>query len=458
MNVLLVFPEMSLKAPEQPLGILYLAACLREHGHEVSVVDMTPQQMDLPGLMEHVEAFGPQVLGVSCMVTTSLSGCRVAQEAKRRFPGLVTVAGGANVTAWPEHFVTLGGFDYAFVGEGEIHFTEFVDRLAAGDPLAHETLGLVHVRHGRVILNPRAPRITNLDALPLPARDLIDMSLYRHDPQYFISLGMIGANFNLLLARGCPFHCNFCDHSLFGYKTIERSIPSVLDEVQHVWERWKVPNMEIDDDTFTLKLERVEEFCRGLHDRGLAHIAWSARCRVSGVTPEIFQTMARAGCVHVSFGVESIDERVLARIRKRITREQVDNATKWAKQAGMHVVANFMIGNLGDDESSVLKSLDYALQNDNIDVPSFTVITPLKNTEVYDVASENGWIRNAEWNYYNQKTVNMRNEFLSYDDIERLRQHVRTAIHSKVRRTMGEMERRWEQCETAVAAASGPGA
>jgi len=444
MKVLLVFPEMSLKAPEQPLGILYLAACLREHGHDVAVVDMTPQKLDLSMLLDRIEAFAPQVLGVSCMITTSQSGCAIAHAAKKRFPELLTIAGGPNATAWPDHFVTFGGFDYAFVGEGEIHFTEFVDRLARDESDAQDTLGLVYVRDGQVVHNPRAPRIADLDALPLPARDLVDMSLYNHDSQFFISLGMIGKNFNIVLARGCPFQCNFCDHSLFGQKTIERSIPRVLDEIQDVWERWAVPNMEIDDDTFTLNLGRVEALCRGLRERGLAHIKWSARCRVSGVTPEIFQIMADAGCVHVSFGVESIDERVLARIHKRITREQVDNATRWAKQAGLHVVANFMIGNLGDDESSVLKSLDYALQNDNIDVPSFTVITPLKNTEVYDVASANGWIRNAQWDHYNQKTINMRNEALDYDDIERLRQHVRTAIHAKIRRTMSEMERRWE--------------
>tara|TARA_Y100001954_G_scaffold237898_1_gene303221 strand:- start:25595 stop:26995 length:1401 start_codon:yes stop_codon:yes gene_type:complete len=445
MKVLLVFPEMSLKAPEQPLGILYLAACLREHGHEVAVVDMTPQGMDLPKLMDFMETFAPEVLGVSCMITTSQSGCAIAKATRERFPEIVTIVGGPNATAWPDHFVTLGGFDYAFVGEGEVYFTEFVNRLAAGDPEADQTLGLVYVRDEKVVHNPRAPRITDLDSLPLPARDLVDMSLYNHDSQYFISLGMIGKNFNIVLARGCPFQCNFCDHSLFGYKPIERSISSVLDEIQDVWERWRVPNMEIDDDTFTLKLDRVEEFCKGMHERGLSHIKWSARCRVSGVTPEIFQTMADAGCVHVSFGVESIDERVLKRIRKKITREQVDNATRWANQAGMHVVANFMIGNLGDDEASVMKSLDYALQNDNIHVPSFTVITPLKNTEVYDEAMKNGWIRNTEWDHYNQKTVNMRNEALSFEDIERLRQHIRTAIHTKVRRTMSEMERRWEE-------------
>ena len=259
---------------------------------------------------------------------------------------------------------------------------------------------------------------------------------------------MIGANFNIVMARGCPFRCNFCDHSLFGHQPVERSIPRILDEIEHVWDKYRVPCMEIDDDTFSLKLPRVEAFCRGLLDRNLAHLKWSARCRVSGVTPEIFQQMAKAGCVHVSFGVESIDERVLRRIHKNITRAQVDDATRWAKQAGMHVVANFMIGNIGDDEASVMKSLDYALANDNIDVPSFTVITPLKNTEVYDLAAANGWIRNTDWDFYNQKTVNMRNEALHYDDIERLRQHIRTAIHSKVRAVMSRMEDAWARQAT----------
>ena len=244
-------------------------------------------------------------------------------------------------------------------------------------------------------------------------------------------------------ARGCPFHCNFCDHSLFGYRLRERSISNVLDEVEEVWDSYRIPNLEIDDDTFTLKLNRVRHFCQGMKDRELSHINWSARCRVSGITKEILEMMADAGCVHVSFGIESIDERVLKRIKKRITREQIDNALKWAKEVGLYVVANFMIGNIGDDRESIEKSVNYAIENDDIDVPAFTVITPLKNTEVFDIAERRGWIRNADWDFYDQKTVNMRNEALDFHELEEIRDQIRLRVRPKVRRCMSEMERKW---------------
>lgn len=450
MKVMLVFPEMSLKAPEQPLGILYLAACLRDAGHEVRVVDMTPMNIDIQGLIKQLLEFKPEILGVSCMITTSRNACEIAKAVKKSCPEIITVVGGPNATVWPEHFVTSGNFDYAFVGEGELYFTLFCNQLADHRPEAFNTPGLVYIKNGQVHYNPRAPRVDELDGLPFPARDLVNMHDYQHSPHYFLSLGMIGANFNVITSRGCPFRCNFCDHSLYGYALKERSISKVLDEIEHVWDTYRVPNMEIDDDTFTLNLERVREFCLGLRSRGLDHLKWSARCRVSGITQEILQLMAEMGCVHVSFGVESINERVLKRINKNITRKQVDNATHWAKQSGMHVVANFIIGNLGDDRESIENSVNYALENNDIDIPSFTVITPLKNTEVYEVGYRNGWIRNTDWDFYNQKTVNMRNEALDFDDIEQIRNDIRERIHHKVRSVMGPMEKRWEECNALI--------
>ena len=153
--------------------------------------------------------------------------------------------------------------------------------------------------------------------------------------------------------------------------------------------------------------------------------------------------MADSGCVHVSFGIESIDEGVLKNIGKGITREQIDNAVKWAKEAGLYVVGNFMIGNIGDDRISIEKSVNYAIENDNIDIPSFTVITPLKNTEVFDIAEKKGWIRSTDWNFYNQKVVNMRNEALDFNDLEEIRDEVRLRIRPKVRAVMSEMENKW---------------
>lgn len=266
MKVMLISPEMTMKAPEQPLGILYLASCLHQFGHEVRVVDMTPMDLEINDLMSLVEEFQPRLIGVSSMITTTKAACSIAKAIKKINHDVITIAGGPQATVWPEHFVTLGEFDYAFVGEGEVYFSEFCNKLENNASDLKETKGLVFIENGKVKKNQRAPHIGDIDGIPFPARDLVNMDNYQHSSQYFISIGMIGGNFNVITTRGCPFHCNFCDHSLFGYHLRERSITNVLDEIEEVWNSYKIPNLEIDDDTFGLKLSSVKQFCQGMKD------------------------------------------------------------------------------------------------------------------------------------------------------------------------------------------------
>jgi radical SAM superfamily enzyme YgiQ (UPF0313 family) len=134
-------------------------------------------------------------------------------------------------------------------------------------------------------------------------------------------------------------------------------------------------------------------------------------------------------------GIESVDERVLKATRKRITIEEVVQSLKWAKEAGMLTIGNFMIGNLGDDRESVAKTLRFALETEEIDLPSYVILVPLPGTPVYEIGKERGWIRSFDWDEYrmnNKGLPLMRNEALSHEDIQELYAEAAAAVRPKI--------------------------
>lgn len=431
MRISLVHPRLTYLPSQQPLGLGYIAACLENAGHEIQFIEAVFYPSD-EDVVAAIRGFGAQLVGISVMInyySKTLSLTRLIKEAD---PSLTIVLGGPHASTTPETFTPLDSIDYVLIGEGEESFPLLADALespATFDP--RKIPGLLW-RDGRSEVS-KAVRIRNLDALPWPARHLMPMYDYKHR-DYHVSFGMHGGNFNIITARGCPNACNFCDHTVFGHRVTYRSVKDVVDEIEVTARTYGIRNFDVMDDTFTLNYERVMDFCEELLHRDL-NLFWCCRLRVTGVTREMIQTMARAGCIRFSVGIESVDARVLKATQKRITIQEVTQALRWAKEAGMLTIGNFMIGNLGDDRESVEKTLRFALETDDIDLPSYVILVPLPGTPVYDIGKERGWIRSFDWDEYrmnNKGLPLMRNEALSHEDIQQLYAKAADAVRPKI--------------------------
>lgn len=156
----------------------------------------------------------------------------------------------------------------------------------------------------------------------------------------------------------------------------------------------------------------------------------------------MIRTMARAGCIRFSVGIESVDERVLKATQKKITVPEVVQALKWAKECGMLTIGNFMIGNLGDDRESVENTLRFALETEEIDLPSYVILVPLPGTAVYELGKQHNWIRSFDWDEYrmnNKGLPLMRNEALSHEDIQELYAKAASAVRPKIQRAFEKL-------------------
>src|SRR5512135_519714 len=196
------------------IGMLVLAAVARARGYRVHLVDAKHQGASVDDVSRQIVALRPDYLGLSATTISVTNAARIAERVKALLPKAVTILGGAHVSAIPER--TMDAFpaiDFGVVGEGEVSLFELLRRLESGH-CVDDVPGLAYRRNGRVHANPRAPYLDDLDALPLPAWDLLPDFPHRFQPSLFSYPRTPVAT--LITSRGCPFSCSFCDRSTSG--------------------------------------------------------------------------------------------------------------------------------------------------------------------------------------------------------------------------------------------------
>jgi radical SAM superfamily enzyme YgiQ (UPF0313 family) len=257
------------------------------------------------------------------------------------------------------------------------------DDVTLAEPLAR-VKGLVWRRNGEVILNPARPFIADLDDLPLPRHDLLPLQDYRAP--------LVGGPYTFVVSsRGCPGGCRFCiKHVSYGRSVRYRSPDHVLAELEQL-AALGVRKVHMYTDLFTLNREHVMGICEGIQARGL-DLRWTCNSRVDFVDPELLQQMHAAGCWMISWGIESGEPRMLRRMNKGITTEQVEQALRWSKQAGIMNWGYFIIGMPGETEESIRTTIDFAKRLP-LDLVLFHIAAPHPGTPFFQEVVENGWFR-----------------------------------------------------------------
>lgn len=330
------------KNPMACLGILYLAAVLEKNNIEVSVMDALKTGYDWPQFENELLKFKPDIIGVSFTTETRFEAFRAIRLIRKIFPSSLIVAGGAHVT-WTagDTLLNIHELDVVVRGEGEETFLELIKAYENNLSLAG-ILGLSYRQNGRVIHNSDRPFISNLDALPFPARHLSKGDKICS----FLKLpnGKKIPALHIMTSRGCPIGCNFCiTTQTWGRICRFRSPVNVVEEIEELIEKYKVKGLSFFDDTFTMNPIRAEQICDLIISRQL-NISWWCEVRVDTVTLDLLKKMKAAGCYQVYFGVESGSQRVLDEIiKKKINLEQVKTVAKWCNEAGILILPTFII-------------------------------------------------------------------------------------------------------------------
>ncbi len=402
---------------QPPLGIGYLAACLRKHSFPVAIFDAPAEGWSVTETVDAVLAWHPAVVGISAISFEAESAYELARALRAQAPHLRLLFGGAHPTS---HIDTVhlecSEFDAITAGEAEETLLALCNALAADELLADIAGARCRQPDGSFdTFRPRPP-VHDLDTLPSPAYELFPNQRYRPLPHRRKRTPVAA----MITSRGCSYaRCTYCEMSALARATYRRHSPErVVEEMHEVVAVTGAREIYFQDDIFISEVEWVERFC-DLLVRSRLDVRWSCESRFDGIPASLYHRMKRAGCWRIYFGLETADQELLDRIKKGFTVEQARQATRDVRAAGIEVVGFFMLGLPGETPALGRKTIELATQL-GLSHAMFALTLPLRDTALYDICTAHGTIL-RERSYDSHRAAYLPHGYESAEQLEALR-------------------------------------
>lgn len=388
---------------QPPLGIAYLAAYARQHGHEVSVVDAVGegvtrirpwpkrakrmfQGLSFTEIIERVPK-DSEVIGISCMFTHAWPMVRdLILDLSRAFPKARLIVGGEHVTSMYATVMAETAVEACVLGEGEITLVELLTAMEKGTELALVPGLAVRGPDGRAVKTAKRARIGDPDSLPWPAWDLVDPMVYLEGQ---VMMGpQAGRSIPMLATRGCPFRCTFCSSPQMWTQVWKARNPSkVIDEMENYVKVYGATDFQFQDLTAIVRKDWIISFCQELIDRKL-NITWSlpVGTRSEAIDGEVPGLLMASGCHHVTYAPESGSEDILKSIEKKVHLEHLELSSKDSMAAGMKVCLFLIIGFPQESLADIKKTFSFIRRMAKLGVHEVAVSTfvPLPGTQLFD--------------------------------------------------------------------------
>ena len=384
----------NLPGKEIPLSLCSLAAYLELEGYQCGILDLDFSPRPSFALKRALFDTRPKAVGISAYTPNIALASEIAGIVKDIDQAVPVVLGGFHASALPERTLNeFSVFDYLVVGEGERTICELLSCLSRqGD--SSEVRGTVSRRGAGVHIAGPRPLIEDLDALPFPDRDLVPVAEYIPDPGNYFQLPSTG----ILYSRGCPYKCTFCSKSVFGHRIRYRSVENFLDEVTHCIEQHGIRDFRLEDEAPTVDVRRIRSLCEKILAKEV-DITWNCFSRAERMEEGTLRLMKKAGCYHITYGIESTNPKTLERIKKKIDLGQAVSIIARTRRLGIECKANFILGfpwETVDDMKEVVR----CAKRISPDLVTFNLFKPLPGSSLFDELKNSGLLRHTSWEDY----------------------------------------------------------
>jgi anaerobic magnesium-protoporphyrin IX monomethyl ester cyclase len=388
-NILLINPYscsisgVNIATIEPPLGLGYIASLLEVNDHHCQIIDANILKVSAGEIHKYIK-FSPDIIGISANIVTYRAALENASALRSRFSEVPIILGGAYPSSLPELALEKTYIDAVAMGEAEMTMLELAQRLEKGPDIFSGVAGLAYKENGKIIVNKARPLLKDLDSLPFPAYHLLpDLRKYKSRARRT----PVGA---ILMSRGCPYQCTFCNKNIFGASSRFRSVGNIIKEIDWLVNSYGVRQIDILDDNFNFRPDYAKEILDSLINGGYKlAINLQNGLRIDSVDTELLDKMRKAGVFKISFGIETAAPSVQKRIKKEIDLDRVVFIAREARIRGIIVYANFILGLPGDTQESMQMDIDFAIRM-SPDVANFMIALPLPGTELYEEVKREG--------------------------------------------------------------------
>ena len=369
--------ELQIMKPYPPLGILYICSHLRHKGVRAEVFDSTFSSRK--ELFDLLHQGPPSILGIYANLMTRSKVVEILRVAKEA--GWQTLVGGPEPGAYVQEYLRVGA-DVVVIGEGELTLEELVPALQSRADL-HRVDGIAFLAEdGSVVRTKPREQIKDIDAQPWPARDCIDMSRYVEVWREHHGMGSV----SLITARGCPYHCKWCSHEVFGKTHRRRKPASVAEELEFLIRQYEPQMAWMADDVFTIHHGWLFQYASELKQRGLK-LPFECISRADRLNRQVVETLAEIGCFRVWIGSESGSQRILDAMERGVTVEEVQSGVALCRSAGIQTGMFLMWGYEGEEMSDIEATVEHVKKSDP-DIFFTTVAYPIKGTPYFSEVAD----------------------------------------------------------------------
>jgi radical SAM superfamily enzyme YgiQ (UPF0313 family) len=400
MRVLIVAPKVTeLRIISLPLGLAYVSAQMKQDGHDVFWLNLNHHTDDTEALIRQAMCLhDPDIIAAGGMYLYMELTRAVFVMARRVKPDVMTLTGGSGVTAEPELFMNYTGADVGVIGEAEATISELLKKLSGRSVRdLPDVNGIIYRnRTGELIRTPERKLCKDIDEYPWPDLEGFDYKHTIQEYQNIADFSVFAASvlerprmIPLITSRSCPYACTFCFHTA-GRRYTERNLDNVFAELDHHVKKYRANFIIILDEVFCPDSGRMAEFCRRIKPYGLK---WWCQSHIKMFNSGRLAMMREAGCVGLSYGVESMNDTVLQSMKKRNKAEVVSRALQKTYESGVDIQGNLIFGDQAETIETAEETLTWWENHLHLGI-NLTMLALYPRSEMYKRATEKNLIKN----------------------------------------------------------------